>query len=414
MHVLIVTPVYPHPASPTEGLFNQQHAQSLVRAGVKATVLICKPWLPAVVANRWERYRALTCLDDFEEPEGVRVMFVRYLHIPRYRLYPLTLASCSRSILGKIRAMTSQALFDVIQVHSSWPVGMATPIVADALRCPFVITMHIEDDVRLVSRQTGSALYKRMLEKASAVVVVGRPLERFLQQWFLDVANGQLRIIPNGVDLKMIQEVVETSGKKGGAGKHIVSVANLWPTKGIDANLRALKELNRLGMRWDSYTVVGDGPERRRLEKLARELDIADKVQFKGRLSHRDALSEIARADIFSLPSWQEAFGVAYLEAMACGKPVIGCYGQGAEDIVRHGIDGLLVKCGDLEDLTSAMKQLVGSSEYSCRLGESAMSRAREFTWERNSKEYLKVYQDICSQSADSSRSRNGQRALQQ
>jgi glycosyltransferase involved in cell wall biosynthesis len=237
-----------------------------------------------------------------------------------------------------------------------------------------------------------------MLEEASAVIAVGSALERFAKERGLGSRSGRLRVIPNGVDLTTVREVLrEVSGGQEGWG-NVISVANLWLIKGIDLNLRSLARLAEAGVPWQTYTIVGDGPERPRLEKLAKDLGIAGRVKFTGRLSHRTTLAEIAKADIFCLPSWQEAFGVVYLEAMACGKPVIGCYGQGPEDIVRHGIDGLLVKARDLENLTRAIKQLIENPEFAGNLGESGKSRAQEFTWERNSEGYLKVYQEVCAE----------------
>ena len=396
MHVLILTPVYPHAGNPVEGLFDKEHALSLARSGIRVTVIVCKPWLPDVFAKGWERYRSLYGLREFEECEGVRVSFVRYLHIPRYRVPDLTVASCSRSILSKIRSLAAEMVVDVIQGHSVWPVGLAAPMVAEALHCPFVITMHIQDDARLVTRSKGAALYKQMLDKASAVVAVGRPLERFLRPWLSDAVEGRLRVIPNGIDLKTIQEGTEKAAQKGIARKRIISVGNLWPVKGIDMNLRALAGLDRIGIHWDSYTVVGDGPERKRLEGLAQELGIARRVHFKGRLTHRETLKEIVDADIFSLPSWQEAFGVVYLEAMACGKPVIGCWGQGAEDIIRHEIDGLLVKPRDVAELTTGLRRLLTDCGLAQSLGNAGVTRAGEFTWERNTEQYLNVYKKVC------------------
>ena len=396
MHVAILTPVYPHPGSPSEGLFNKEHALSLARSGIRVSIIVCKPWLPDVLANSWERYRPLYDLTDFEEHEKVRGSFARYLHIPKYRLPNLTVDSCSRSILRKIGPLAQGEPFDVIQVHSAWPVGLSAPMVADALHCPFVVTMHIQDDPRLVTRPKGAALYKHMLHKASAVVAVGHPLERSLRPWFSDGLDGCLRVIPNGVNLKTIQEGTEKVVRKGSACKRIVSVGNLWPVKGIDVNLRALAGLRRLGIAWESYTVVGDGPERNRLERLTQELGIADRVNFKGRLTHQETLKEIVDADIFSLPSWQEAFGVVYLEAMACGKPVIGCWGQGAEDIIRHEIDGLLVKPRDVAELTTGLRRLLTDCGLAQSLGNAGVTRAGEFTWERNTEQYLNVYKKVC------------------
>jgi glycosyltransferase involved in cell wall biosynthesis len=401
MHILVITPVYPHAASPTEGLFNEQHVKALARRGVRVTVVVCKPWLPNKLSKWWRRYGSLADLPQIEERNGIPIVYARYLHIPQYQLPYVTVRSCACSILQAVNRFNSREPFDVVQVHSSWPAGLAAPMVAKRMVCPFVLTLHIQEEPRLYASKGGSILYRRMLEEASAVIAVGSALERFAKERGLGSRSGRLRVIPNGVDLTTVREVLrEVSGGQEGWG-NVISVANLWLIKGIDLNLRSLARLAEAGVPWQTYTIVGDGPERPRLEKLAKDLGIAGRVKFTGRLSHRTTLAEIAKADIFCLPSWQEAFGVVYLEAMACGKPVIGCYGQGPEDIVRHGIDGLLVAPQDVEDLMEAMKQLLEDQESTRELGKSAKSRAQEFTWERNAKEYLKLYQEVCSQRMD-------------
>ena len=149
------------------------------------------------------------------------------------------------------------------------------------------------------------------------------------------------------------------------------------------------------GVAWDRYTVVGDGPERSRLEDLARRLGIADRVTFAGRLEHHEVVREVARADIFCLPSWREAFGVVYVEAMACGKPVIGCRSQGAEDIISPGQDGILVEPRDVASLASALGQLLEDPELRQRMGEAARRRSRAFSWDRTAEIYLDLYRSV-------------------
>ncbi len=234
MHVLILTPVFPHSGSPTEGLFNEQHALSLTRAGNQVTIVVCKPWLPSVVAKRWKRYGPLARLTQPEERNGIEVRFARYLHIPQYHGPQLTVSSCVRSILRTIRSVDSGNPYDIVQVHSSWPVGLAAPTIARSLHRPFVITMHIQDDARLFGRRKGASLYKRMFEKASAVVVVGRPLERFLRPW-LSEFQGHLAEWFRTASIWMIYEGAERPRSKRKGWGNIVSVGNLWPTKGMDA-----------------------------------------------------------------------------------------------------------------------------------------------------------------------------------
>ena len=391
LHVLLLTPVYPHPGSPSEGLFNEQHARALAKAGVRVTVVLAKPWLPDTLARRWSRYGSLASLARHERRDSIDVFTVRYLHIPRYALPAWTVAACARSIRRLLRYGTGasqgpeSATVDLIHAHSGWPVGMAAPAVAEALGRSFLVTFHIADAPALVR----TPLYGHMLRRAAARVVVGRPLAEALRKRRADL---DVERIPNGIDLDDIRRTVALLPTEERPWGRLVSVANLWPVKGIDLNLRALARLAASGRAWQRYTVVGDGPERPRLEALARRLGIADRVIFVGSLGHREALRQIAAADIFSLPSWGEAFGVVYLEAMACSKPIIGCRTQGAEDIVRHEVDGLLVEPRDAGSLAEALDRLLDDELFSRTLGTAAAQRAAEFTWERNASRYLDLY----------------------
>ena len=399
MKILILTPVFPYRGSPAEGLFNEQHARAIARTGNQVVVVVVKPWLPGPAARRLERYRCLADLPRQQNVKGLRVFYARYLHVPRYRFIELTVASCLHSLRRTVRRRLGQQRFDLIQVHTPWPAGLAAASLAADLGCPYVITLHIEDNPRLFSSKEGSALYRLMLERASAVVGVGRPLERSLKSRLPKNLPASFSIIPNGVDLAEIQMVTGSHPSVRNGWGSLVSVGNLWPFKGIDVSLRALAVLRDQGVPWREYVVVGEGPELPRLRKLAEELGIAPKIVFKGGLKHRETLEEIARADIFVLPSWREAFGIVYLEAMACGKPVIGCLGQGAEDIIRHEQDGLLVRPLEVEHLAAALRRLLDNPGFAMHLGAQAIRRARDFTWDQNAARYTKLYRSIVGES---------------
>ena len=394
MKILCLTPVYPHAGNPTEGLFNEAHARALHREGAEVTVVVVKQWLPNALARRVSRYRSLAGLPMRENREGIEILFCRYLHLPRYQWPNVTASSCARAVL---RALERHRVAppDVIQAQSAWPTGMAAVKVAARLQRPFVVTFHIEDDPRLIRRASPRGLYGTMLRRAAALVVVGSPLERALQRLLPKGASAaNVLRIANGTDLRAAQISMNEVKERSGWG-HLVSVCNLWTTKGIHLNLEALARLSARGVTWRSYTVVGDGPERRSLEALARRLGIADKVEFTGRLHHREALRRIAAAQIFSLPSWQESFGMVYLEAMASGKPVVGVRGQGAEDIIRPEKDGLLVSPQDVDGLAAALERLLGDERLARDLGTAGERRAQEFTWEKNAGQYLELYRSI-------------------
>ncbi len=395
MRILVLTPVYPHRGNEVEGLFNEAHALALRDLGVDVTVVLCKPRLPDALARILPRYRKLTGLPRRVDRRGVTVLTARYTHLPGYRLPGITIGSLARSVLRVVEREAPEG-FDLIQVHSCWPVGLAAPAIAHRLGRPYVLTLHIEDDPELYATRAGGDLYRRALGEAAAVVAVGSPLLRFLQEQFPpgDLPKVVERI-PNGVDPALIRRVREGTRPAGTDGLRIVSVCNLWRVKGVDVNLEALGILRRRGIDAWWYTVVGDGPERAVLERLAARLGIADRVRFVGRMAHEEALREMASADLFSLPSRREAFGIVFLEAMASGLPAVGCLGTGAEDLIREGVTGLLVPPDDPEALATVLERLLADAGRRRELGAAGRLRAQGFTWREMAERYHELYRRV-------------------
>ncbi len=131
-----------------------------------------------------------------------------------------------------------------------------------------------------------------------------------------------------------------------------------------------LDALARLGPRHGdvAYVVVGDGPEKRRLEARARQLGLSGRVTFLGWRSHDEVLGLMARADAFVLPSSPEGFGLVYAEAMAQGTPVVACRGEGPDDFIGDGVSGLLVPPGDSDAVARAIARLLDEPATAARL----------------------------------------------
>jgi glycosyltransferase involved in cell wall biosynthesis len=120
------------------------------------------------------------------------------------------------------------------------------------------------------------------------------------------------------------------------------------------------------------YEIIDDGPERSHLAALARELKIAERVKFFGRQNRQFIAEAMKRCTIFALPSRDEAMGCVYLEAMATGKPIVGCHGQGIEEIVRHGENGWLIQPDNLQELVKALDTFLGDASLRKQLGVEA------------------------------------------
>ena len=183
----------------------------------------------------------------------------------------------------------------------------------------------------------------------------------------------------------------------GGAapgGAPLVTVAHLVARKRHADVLRALWLLRDAHprVRW---VVVGDGPERPRLEALARELGLAERVAFRGALPHAEAVAAARDAAAFVLPSVDEAFGVAYVEAMAGGIPAVGCRGEGGpEEIAAAGGGIRLVPPGDPERLAEELRGLIEDAGWRRELGKAARATVlAHFTWAGCGRETVAAYE---------------------
>ncbi len=143
------------------------------------------------------------------------------------------------------------------------------------------------------------------------------------------------------------------------------------------------------------YTMIGEGPERTALEGLAARLGVSDRVDFLGQLPPEEAIERARRCTLFVMPSTDEAFGVAYIEAMAGGVPAIGCRGEpGPEEIAAAGDGFVLVPPGDIERLTQRIDELLSDPHRLREAGQRARATvAAHFTWERCGEETLAAYE---------------------
>ena len=164
--------------------------------------------------------------------------------------------------------------------------------------------------------------------------------------------------------------------------KIILSVSHLIKTKGIDLNIKAIAKLKQ---KYPNiiYLIIGKGKEKKKLKELVSKLNLQDRVIFIGEVPHYKVMEYMAFCDILSLPSWNEGFGIVYLEAMAQGVPVIGCQVEGIEDFVEHGSTGLLVKPKDVDSLAQAIDFYILSNPDEARaIGERARKVVVEnYTW---------------------------------
>jgi glycogen synthase len=141
--------------------------------------------------------------------------------------------------------------------------------------------------------------------------------------------------------------------------------------------------------------LVGDGPERKALERRARRIGVGDRVRFEGFLAHDRLPAAMAHADLLVLPSVYEELGTVLLEAVQAGLPVVASRTGGIPDVIEDGANGLLVPPGEPEAFARAIDRLLADRDLARRLSEEAKERGKDYDWEVLAERVLAVYRGV-------------------
>jgi len=317
---------------------------------------------------------------------------VRVPVLPRAMLRSVTDPVSDKIVASAIEHMVRSIVADVIHVQTEGLAPVAAQVARD-LRLPVIVTLH---GITGHPRYLHSPYQKRRLQPALAaadrVILVGEPLRAYFKNYIGSDRNFQ--VVPNGIDLP---PPGPDRPILGDGPIRLVSVANLHEGKGIDLTLRALARLQNEGIKGWTYRIIGQGPEKPALLKLTSDLGLIDKITFVSSVRHADMSDELAREEVFVLPSYREAFGIAYLEAMAAGLVTIGVMGQGPSQFIRNGENGVLVPPRDVETLVAALRDILTGDHDRWR---EVARRGREtvhstYAWDNHAKRLIDVYEQV-------------------
>ncbi len=248
-----------------------------------------------------------------------------------------------------------------------------------------------DDPFRWVKRR----LMDRIHRDADRVVSCSRGAADEIAESY-SIPDSRMRVAYPAVDLTEIE--AQTTGVLKSERPLIAGFGRLVPRKGFDDLLRTFQMVrNQVDA---ELVIIGDGPERSRLESLARELQIDGAVRFTGYLDR--PFAEIARAWTFVLPSHWEGFGTVVIEAMACGTTVIATdCPHGPGEIILDGKNGRLIPMGGINAMTGAILQQLQDNQSRERLSRSAQIRAAEFSVDRMTRTFEDIFMEFDSGGAN-------------
>jgi teichuronic acid biosynthesis glycosyltransferase TuaC len=395
--VLVVAEFYPSNRDPVLGVWAHRQALAARDAGADVRVLVLHRVVPpraSLAAGGAAAVGALAKLA--REPrtqtrDGLQVGYVPYVSPPRGRSYAAWGAWAAPALGLAMRSLRRSFAFELVHAHNAVPAGDALRRVRgvrSSLRAPLVISVHGGDVLYTNSRvQGGAQAVRSALGEARLVLANSEGIAELSRM----NGAGETRVVHLGADLPASASA--RAPRREGVPT-LVTVAHLIARKRHADVLRALAVLSPRHPTL-RYSIVGDGPERAALEALAVRLEVEDRVDFTGQLAPAEAIERARACTLFVMPSTDEAFGVAYVEAMAGGVPAIGCRGEpGPEEIAAAGDGMVLVPPGDIERLTQRIDELLSDPH---RLRE-ARQRARatvaaHFTWENCGRETLAAYE---------------------
>ena len=403
----VVAEFYPSRHDPVLGVWAHRQALAAREAGAEVRVLVLHRLVPprsALAGGPGAVRSALAA--RMREPrtqtrDGLQVSYVSYVSPPRERFYPSWGAWAAPALALALRRLRHSFAFEVIHAHNAVPA-------ADAVRrsrvsAPIVVSVHGGDVLYTARRDAaGAQAVTRGLAAAELVLANSHGIAELARAH----GAGDTRVVHLGSELPAAQRAARadadlgarTHAHDGGvaAAPSLVTVAHLIARKRHADVLRALAVL---GPRHPTlrYTIIGEGPERIALEGLASRLEVAERVDFLGQLAPREAVERARRCTLFVMPSTEEAFGVAYVEAMAAGIPAIGCRGEpGPEEIAAAGDGFMLVPPGDIERLTQRIDELLSDPHRLREAGQRARATvAANFTWERCGEQTLAAYEHV-------------------
>ena len=325
---------------------------------------------------------------------GTNIFFheVSVLNYPLFEYPPYELALISRLI-----DVVKYEKLDVLHVHYAIPHAFAAyaakQILASlGISIPIVTTLH-GTDITLVGKDP---LYEPAvtysINQSDAVTAVSQYLREETYRSF-DIKKD-IKVIYNFVDFDRFSKKKKDHFKLAIAPegeKLIVHTSNFRPVKRVEDVINVFKLIHdKMPCK---LLLIGDGPERTRMEQLSRTLHLSDAVRFLGKI---EAVEEVLSvADLFLLPSSQESFGLAALEAMACQVPVISTDTEGLPEINLQGETGFMSHVGDVEDMAKNALYILSDPEIHLKFKEAAYKQAKNFDLNKIMLEYEDVYEKI-------------------
>ena len=326
-------------------------------------------------------------------------IFYHEVNVEDYPLFKHT--PYDTALASKLVEVVKYENLDLLHVHYAIPHAavayMAKKIlIAEGKYVPVITTLHGTDITLVGKHKSFAPVVAFSINKSDGVTAVSESLKQQTLDYF-DIKN-EIKVINNFIDFDRFRRVDKDHFKKAIApnGEKILThTSNFRKVKRVKDVIRIFEKVQKKIP--SKLLMIGDGPERRNLEDLCRQLGLCDEIRFLGK---QDAVEELlAISDLFIMPSSNESFGLAALEAMACEVPVISSNAGGLPEVNIHGKTGFLSNVGDVEGMAKYAIQILENEEVHNQFQKNALSQAEIFDIDNILPQYEKYYEEVLERS---------------
>ena len=307
-----------------------------------------------------------------------------------YQPYELVLTS-------KMVEVTLAHDLDLLHVHYAIPHASAAVLARDILqaqgiRIPVVTTLH-GTDITLLGREPAfEPVISHAINRSDAVTAVSESLRKDALELF--GVERAIQVVNNFICTQHFERAADEAFRKSIApnGEPIIThISNFRPIKRVQDVLETFIRIRKAIPA--KLLLVGDGPERSRIEKMAMDQGVGDDIICIGKI--KNPVEPLLISDLFLLPSETESFGLAALEALAAGVPVVASDSGGIPEVVDHGKSGFLAPVGDVQQMAKYALQLLKNPEQMAKAKKMAKARASDFRIQKILPEYEGIYQRL-------------------
>ena len=349
------------------------------------------------LAARGHEVHFITYAQPFRLPYFVERIFYHEVEVPSYPLFEHPPYNLALSVA--IQNVVERHDLDLLHAHYAVPHATSAWIAREMLaRDNFkVITTLHGTDITLVGQDPSfRSLTEFSIRKSDGITAVSEYLRCETVKHF-GIPKDRIKVIPNFVDIARYQRDVHPChrSKLSKPGEKIVThISNFRPVKRVEDVMRTFVEVaKKIPAR---LLLVGDGPDRARVQQLGEELGVAEQVTFLGK--QNSVIELLSCSDLFLLPSETEAFGLVALEAMACGVPVVATRTGGIPEVVTHGENGYLAPIGDVDAMGAYSLEILQDKAVWNRMSAAARTAAEGFAADSIVTSYEDYYKEVLSQ----------------